>query len=40
MEGLKRGVIYVSREVNGEVVYLRISNQRFYKEWYGCFSAI
>ena len=37
---LQRGLIYVMRRVNGADVPLRIYNQRDYREWLGCFSAI
>jgi hypothetical protein len=37
---LHRGLIYVYRRVNGVDVPLIIANQRHYKEWLGCFSAI
>ena len=37
---LQRGLIYVIRRINGVDVPLRIDNQRSYKEWLGCFSAI
>ena len=37
---LHRGLIYVYRKVNGTEVPLLIDNQRSYKEWLGCFSAI
>ena len=37
---LQRGLIYVYRRVNGTDVPLRIHNQRHYKEYAGCFSAI
>jgi hypothetical protein len=37
---MKRGLIYVYRKVNGTDVPLLIENQRSYKEWLGCFSAI
>jgi hypothetical protein len=37
---LQRGLIYVYRKVNGTDVPLLIENQRSYKEWLGCFSAI
>jgi hypothetical protein len=37
---LLRGSIYVMRRVNGTIVPLRIENQRSYREWLGCFSAI
>lgn len=37
---LHRGLIYVYRKVNGTYVPLLIDNQRSYKEWLGCFSAI
>ena len=37
---LHRGLIYVYRRVNGTNVPLLIKNQRSYKEWSGCFSAI
>ena len=37
---LTRGLIYVYRRFNGTDVPLLIENQRAYKEWLGCFSAI
>jgi hypothetical protein len=37
---LQRGMIYVTRRVNGVDVPLRIWNQNSYKEWLGCWSAI
>lgn len=37
---LHRGLVYVMRRVNGSDVPLLIENQRSYKEWLGCFSAI
>ena len=37
---MERGVIYVMREVGGVRVPLRIWDQRRYREWAGCFSAI
>lgn len=37
---MHRGLIYVLRRVNGVDVPLLIANQRHYKEWLGCFSAI
>ncbi len=37
---MQRGMIYVLRRINGVDVPLRIFNQRAYKEWAGCFSAI
>ena len=37
---LNRGLIYVYRRFNGTDVPLLIENQRAYKEWLGCFSAI
>jgi hypothetical protein len=37
---LQRGVIYVTRRVNGVDVPLIIWNQLAYREWLGCWSAI
>ena len=37
---LERGMVYVTRRVNGVEVPLRIWNQGAYREWLGCFSAI
>ena len=37
---LQRGMIYVTRKVNGVYVPLRIWNQLAYREWLGCWSAI
>jgi hypothetical protein len=37
---LQPGLIYVMRRVNGTDVPLLIENQRSYREWLGCFSAI
>jgi len=37
---MQRGLIYVYRRVNGEDVALALENQRSYKQWGGCFSAI
>jgi hypothetical protein len=37
---LHRKLIYVYRRFNGADVPLLIENQRAYKEWVGCFSAI
>jgi hypothetical protein len=37
---LRRGVVYVTRRVNGVDTPLRIWNQLAYREWLGCWSAI
>jgi hypothetical protein len=37
---MQRGQIYIMRLVNGELVPLRLENQRSFREWSGCFSAI
>lgn len=37
---LQPGLIYVMRRINGTDVPLLIENQRSYREWIGCFSAI
>lgn len=37
---MHRGLIYVMRQINGVYVPLRLENQRSYREWLGCFSAI
>jgi hypothetical protein len=37
---LQRGMIYVTRRVNGVDVPLIIWNQNSYKEWLGCWSAV
>ncbi len=37
---LQRGCIYVLRRISGVDVPLLINNQRSYREWAGCFSAI
>lgn len=37
---LQRGLIYVTRRVNGVEVPLLIERQRAFKEWVGCWSAI
>jgi hypothetical protein len=37
---LKRGMVYVTRRVNGVEVPLGIWNQLAYREWLGCWSAI
>ena len=37
---LERGMVYVTRRVNGVEVPLRIWNQGAYREWLGCWSAI
>lgn len=37
---LHRGDVYIMRSINGESVPLRLENQRSFREWSGCFSAI
>ena len=37
---LERGLIYVTRRVNGADIPLKIWKQWAYREWLGCWSAL
>jgi hypothetical protein len=37
---LTRGVVYVTRSVNGTPTPLALFNQASFREWLGCWSAI
>lgn len=37
---MPRGTICVERVVNGNLEWLPLADQRWFREWHGCFSIL